>query len=164
MFVRKKKIKGKEYAYLVENKYINGRVKQKVKRYLGKVFRFDRSGDFPITTVFDKGRIDAIKDLLKKELILRGFKVRGDVLERENVVIDLKKPEVLFKGRKACIELNEGFLCGYTLRKLYRLGDGDGFAVANALLSAGIKLSKDDFVKFFERYYGGEADEHEQAD
>ncbi len=65
MFIRKKKIKGKEYAYLVENKYINGRVKQKVKRYLGKVFRFDRSGDFPITTVFDKGRIDTIKDLLK---------------------------------------------------------------------------------------------------
>jgi len=156
MFIRKKKIKGKEYAYLVENRYVKGKVKQKVKKYLGKVFKFERSSDFPVTTVFDKSREEAVKDLLKKELILRGFRVREGVLEKEGVVVDLDKCKVCFKNRNVCIELNEGFLCEYTLRRLLGLKEGDGYAVANALLGAGLKLSKDDFVKFFEKYYGGE--------
>ncbi|MBW6462275.1 MAG: hypothetical protein K0B07_04475 [DPANN group archaeon] len=35
MFLRKKMIKGHEYWYLVENKWIDGKSKQRVVRYLG---------------------------------------------------------------------------------------------------------------------------------
>ncbi|MBU1004573.1 MAG: hypothetical protein KJ561_01985 [Nanoarchaeota archaeon] len=35
-FIRTKKINGKLYYYLVENTRINGKVKQKVIRYIGK--------------------------------------------------------------------------------------------------------------------------------
>jgi hypothetical protein len=35
-FVRIKKVKGIEYAYYVENKKIDGKVKQTIKQYLGR--------------------------------------------------------------------------------------------------------------------------------
>jgi len=34
-FIRKKKIKGISYYYLVENRRINGKVRQKVLKYIG---------------------------------------------------------------------------------------------------------------------------------
>lgn len=36
MFARRKRINGNNYYYLVENRRVNGKVVQKVKRYLGK--------------------------------------------------------------------------------------------------------------------------------
>lgn len=35
MFIRKKKVKGKIYYYIVENKLIDGKTKQTVLMYLG---------------------------------------------------------------------------------------------------------------------------------
>lgn len=43
MFLRKKMIKGHEYWYLVENKWVGGRSKQKVVKYLGSRGSFDMS-------------------------------------------------------------------------------------------------------------------------
>ncbi len=37
MFIRKKKVRGKNYYYIVENKLVDGKVKQKVLMYLGNV-------------------------------------------------------------------------------------------------------------------------------
>lgn len=34
-FIRKKKIKGKNYYYIIEAKLVNGKPKQKVLKYLG---------------------------------------------------------------------------------------------------------------------------------
>jgi len=47
VYVRIKKIKGKEYAYLVENKWNKKlkRPKQKVKAYLGKFYKKDTKGE-----------------------------------------------------------------------------------------------------------------------
>ena len=42
-FFRIKKIKGNEYAYRVENEWKKGTSVQKVKGYLGRVFRFEKS-------------------------------------------------------------------------------------------------------------------------
>ena len=35
-FIRSKKIKGQTYYYIVENRLVEGKVRQKVLRYLGK--------------------------------------------------------------------------------------------------------------------------------
>ena len=35
MFIRKKKVRGKLYYYIVENKLVDGKVKQTVLMYLG---------------------------------------------------------------------------------------------------------------------------------
>ena len=36
-YIRSKKVKGKIYYYVVEGKIINGKVKQKVLKYLGSI-------------------------------------------------------------------------------------------------------------------------------
>ena len=41
MFVRAKTVKGKKYGYLVENTWKRGKVKQVVKKYLGRVVTLD---------------------------------------------------------------------------------------------------------------------------
>ena len=37
MFIRKKKVRGKIYYYIVENKLVDGKVKQTVLMYLGNI-------------------------------------------------------------------------------------------------------------------------------
>ena len=37
VYIRSKKIKGKTYYYIVEGKLVNGKVKQKVIRYIGNI-------------------------------------------------------------------------------------------------------------------------------
>lgn len=41
-YIRNKKIKGHTYYYIVEGKLVRGKVKQKVKRYLGNVENIDK--------------------------------------------------------------------------------------------------------------------------
>ena len=46
-YIRKKKIKGKSYYYIVEGQYTaNGKLKQKVIRYLGNVETILKKFDF----------------------------------------------------------------------------------------------------------------------
>ena len=45
-YIRSKKIKGYTYYYLVEGKLVEGKVKQKVKRYLGNVRHIEEVFDF----------------------------------------------------------------------------------------------------------------------
>ena len=45
-YIRSKKIKGNTYYYIVEGKLIRGKVKQKVKRYLGNVIHIEKVFDF----------------------------------------------------------------------------------------------------------------------
>ncbi len=40
-FLRKKEIKGHEYWYIVENRWVDGKPRQKVLKYLGKRENFD---------------------------------------------------------------------------------------------------------------------------
>jgi hypothetical protein len=46
VYIRSKKVKGHTYYYIVEGKLVNGKVKQKVKRYLGNVDNIEKVFDF----------------------------------------------------------------------------------------------------------------------
>lgn len=51
VYIRSKKVKGHTYYYIVEGKLVSGKVKQKVKRYLGNVDHIEKVFDF-----YDKNR------------------------------------------------------------------------------------------------------------
>ena len=84
-FVRTKKIKGNEYAYIVENKWKKrgNKVKQKTKKYLGRVYRFDRVNVMDFYEHYDISDVDEylkqnskdkiILDLIKLGLFNYGF-------------------------------------------------------------------------------------------
>ena len=69
-FFRIKKINGKEYAYIVENKWKGNSSKQKVKGYLGRVYRFDEKNNVEFLT-FNK--IENLEFYIKETQIKKIF-------------------------------------------------------------------------------------------
>ena len=107
-FIRTKKIKGAEYAYIVENQWKRKgkKVKQKSKKYLGRVYRFDRANlmDFAafyniddINDYVDRATVEKILvDLIKLELFNYGFKeAKEGIWQRECCFFDLKKKKFI---------------------------------------------------------------------
>ncbi len=135
MFVRTKKIKNKEYAYLVENEWTSKGTRQKVKKYLGKVIKPVRASPNDYKIDEKKKYETAIKALIKHEL------ENHNVKETKNMVV----------------AMNEGFLCPETLQQLLTIKadqegrpDKEGEKLATALLEAGLNLAGAEFGKLFE--------------
>jgi len=129
-YIRTKKIKGVEYAYIVETKrYRKKKVKQKPKKYLGRVYRFDRKNmmdfyefhDIEDVNDYISGRtVEMIlNDLVKVEIYNHGFEEKSGKWYNKGCVVNIKKKEVLNeKGNRIALALNEGFLTSYALRKI----------------------------------------------
>ena len=110
MFVRTKKIKGQRYAYLVQNKWVDGQVKQKVKKYLGKVYSPEKISETPfyeqhVNYDENENHKNMIKDIVKLELVNHGFAILDDkTLSKEDVLVDVAKCKVKTKNGKKGIE------------------------------------------------------------
>ncbi|MBD3304184.1 hypothetical protein GF343_03495 [Candidatus Woesearchaeota archaeon] len=153
-FVRIKKLKGKEYAYLVENEWTINGSRQKVKAYLGRVVKPLREKE-KITDIQDLDYKDAVIALVKQELVNHGF---SEDLKYDCVTVDLVEQKILNGKRNAVIALNEGFLCSQTLKDALEIQptgheEKAGIQLAKALLESGLRLPKDTFVQLFEKIY-----------
>ncbi|MBT3691222.1 hypothetical protein HOG16_03205 [Candidatus Woesearchaeota archaeon] len=149
MFIRKKKIRGKEYAYLVENRYNKKKKqsRQKSTSYLGKVI---------ILSSADRQTVaSTLKEAIINELTNVGFKFKDNQLVKDSIVIDLNTVEVKENNKKVCLELNEGFLCTLTLNNLINFNSQNLnqkeiiHQLANSFVSAGINLHHESFVNIF---------------
>ena len=162
MFIRIKKIKNNHYAYLVENKWRKRRknkVKQKTLKYLGKIYKVGKESA-PRNINSEEFKNTSIKkliiELIRNELNSHNFKeIKNNIFELDNSLVDLEKKEVINKNSKKqiCLELNNNFLCSYTLRKLLNFKPKKnltkiqiGKQLANTFESAGISISKEVFV------------------
>ena len=155
-FFRIKKIKGKEYVYVVENEWKAGSSRQRVKDYLGRVFRLDLKNDIDfkrfIKTDSIKNYIDGngsskiINDLLEWELFR--FNVDKGIFS-----IDLIGKKIQKNERNVALLINEGFLCSLTLRGLFEFKPGeentDAYLFARAFVEAGVKVPQEVFVGLF---------------
>ena len=165
-FIRVKEIGKKyRYAYLVENKW-RKRLKegkkgsrQKVSKYLGKVLKLEVVENKEFIPGKYKTKSEIIEDLSKYELMIRGFSEKNGIMEKDDLRYDLKlRKFVDSKGEdvKVVIEMNEGFFCKNTIRKLLNFkakGDDErevGINVAKAFLETGLKVPNEIFVEFFE--------------
>ena len=153
-FVRVKKLKGKEYAYLVENTWQDKGSRQKVKAYLGRVIKPLRQKE-GLVDVAGMQFQDAVIALIKQELLNHGF---GENLELEKVKADLLNKSFISGSRNVVLALNEGFLCTHTITEVLDFKSAGyeeqvGAKLATALVEAGLKLPKDVFVALFEKIY-----------
>ena len=160
-FFRIKKIKGKEYSYLVENEWKKKGSRQKVKGYLGRVYRFNLTNDIDFLKYVnienfqdyiennDENKI--IKDLVEWEL----FKFEVD---KEHFEIDLHKKIIQKNDKNVAFLINDGFMCWLTLKNLLDFkpeGDEqtDGYRFARAFVETGIKVPQEVFVGLFGKLY-----------
>ncbi len=173
-FIRVKKIKGKSYAYVVENRWrkrVKGGKKgarQKVRGYLGRVYYFNRTRNIDFTNYLRIKDINgylkkigfskAIIELVRLELLNHGFNEEEDnTYSKDGIIVRLDKDKFSIKGSgkgKSVIAMNEGFLCKETFNRLvnFRSRGNErevGIKLANALVEAGLKVQDDVFVGLF---------------
>jgi len=165
MFIRTKKVKGYEYAYIVANKWKKGKVKQKTKKYLGRVYRFEKSANvsffefYNITSmesyVKNTPKIKILKDLIQLELHNHGFQKHGDVWQNKSCYVDVSNLRIFNnKGKNIALAFNDGFLTNYTIRTIIRIKpttDQDVYRLAKAFVEAGINIPKEIFVGIYNK-------------
>lgn len=170
MFIRTKRIKGNDYAYLVRNVWRkrpkNGKKgsRQKVSKYLGRIYRFENIYHNSFVEfykiknideyIINKAKKDVIKDLIRLELVNVGFKEQGSLLVNDDLKFDIDN---LTFSDNTVIEMNEGFLCKETISKIINFKAGDeereGYNLANAFVEAGLKVQKEVFVEYYKRFF-----------
>lgn len=138
MFVRVKKVNGKEYAYLVENIWKEGKTRQRVKKYLGPVVRMHgQKKPLPPRTGTYR---DAIMELIRHEVEGTGIAVG-------------KRGSIRRDGREVVAAINHGYLCTHTARQLLDTRQIEeprkGEHLAELLTRAGITIRKDTFVSLY---------------
>lgn len=158
-FIRIKRINGKEYAYLVENKWYKRRSKgkskgcrQKVSKYLGKVYSFDKAQNHDF---FNFGKIENVEqylinntqDNIIKDLVI--WELFRHNVNIDEFSIDFNNKKVTKSKKGVSIKINEGFLCSYTLRRLFNLKKDDSYYLAKCFVDAGIEVPKEIFVGLF---------------
>ena len=148
VFFRIKKIKGKEYAYIVENMWKMKGSRQRVKEYIGRAYRFDLNNDVDFwhfvkaqnseeyLTQMDIKKI--ISDLIEWEL----FKFN---IDRQQFCIGLNDKKVQRNKKDIALLINDGFMCSLTLKNLLEFKiendeEKDGYRFARAFVEAGIKV------------------------
>lgn len=155
MFIRIKKIKGKPYAYKIENVWTKKGSRQKGTKYLGKVVEPMKKEDFPFDVSDNSDYKDSAKKLIKRELSRHGF---NEELKLENVNVNIEEKKVREKNKSVVIKMNEGYLCDETLKKVveYVPSQGKheeeiGYELAEVFVNAGINVEKEMFLKLFEK-------------
>jgi len=166
-FIRTKKIKGNEYAYIVENTWKRKKTKQKTKKYLGRVYRPDRvnmmdfyefysigdSGQY----IQEKSKEEIIEDLVKLELFNYGFTETKGVWGRNGCFFRIKDKKVYNKrGNHVAIAFNEGYLTTYALKNILSFRaeiEEEGYDFAKLMVEAGLAIPQDIFVGIFSKVY-----------
>lgn len=167
MYIRVKKIKGKEYAYLIQSRWKkrnkNGKKgpRQKVRGYLGRVHRFKVKNNIGFFDFFSTKDIDKyIKKNSKEKIIndLIEWEIHKHKINRKDFLIDFKNKKIIKKGKNVVIGINDGYLCGETIKKLLNFRNKEeeqqGYRLAKRFVQAGIKVPHEVFVGYFEKVSG----------
>ncbi len=162
-FIRTKKIDGKEYAYLVENRWYKRRHKgknkgprQKVSKYLGRVYSFNKAENIDFYSFKNinndieqylknnrNNKNQIFRDLVEWELFRHG-------ISKEEFTIDYSNKKIINKNNKeVSLRMNEGFLNSFTLGRLFNLKAGNSYYLAKCFVEAGVEVPKEVFVGVF---------------
>lgn len=138
MFVRKKKVKKNVYGYLVESKYTKKGSRQKVKKYLGRVFEAEN-------------KLESFNNETYTGLLKEFF---DSLSLPPNVFLDCKNKRILFNNKECVLQVRDGFVYSDLMKKLFKLSrkeeDTPGQELAELLSSTGMVFSEEFFVKLYQ--------------
>jgi len=156
-FIRIKKVKAYEYAYLVENSWKKRKKssRQKTMKYLGRVHKLEQKYDSEVE-LKDASVREQLKQLLINHLEDYGFEKKENNHILENFSIDTNNHSVQKSKREISLQMNEGFMNSYTLKNLINFkpaGDEQEIAYnfANAFVSAGINVPQETFIQLYSK-------------
>jgi hypothetical protein len=175
MFIRIKKIKGIEYAYLVKSVWQKKTARQKVVKYLGRVHILTPTKPIDFQTFLNDNKLKINEKTTIKQIIQHlmvwtvqqhGFS-KDPLVQKKwlfnhgKIVADPTKLKIHTKDRELTLKLNEGYMNSYTLKELYKIKLSKkveeqrqaATLLANAFVNAGIKVPQDIFIDIFQRIY-----------
>jgi hypothetical protein len=165
-FLRVKKIKGKEYCYVVENKWTKKKgARQTVKEYLGPVVRCEIgqldfnefNGIKDIRKFYIKKKVEIIlKDIILWELSRAGFVEDSQHFRKDDVEVSKRSFLPNRNGRGVVLALNEGYFCPFTVKKILKFdksGDmeTDGIPFARLFVDAGLMPPPEVMVVLYQK-------------
>lgn len=167
-YIRTKKISGSRYAYLVDNVWEDGRSRQKVRKYLGKVYalkktkgrlQFSSTVGQDLDEYMEEAKAASLTgDAARYELLKHGFEQKDELLVSGKLVVDMKARRVYSrKDKDVVLGLNEGYLCEETLNGIFSaklFGEDDreqGLGLARLFVDAGIQIPKEIFISLFSK-------------
>lgn len=153
-YIRIKNISNNPYAYLVESQKTSSGPRQKVKQYLGRVYKIEKKNLFTVNDT------DVLNNLVLSELKSRGFKEKKRSFVYNNLIYSKKDfsltKKIKFENKKeAVIKLNNGYLCSFSLQRIVNFKkttdlNKDAHRLAKYFLQAGLEISEEDFVQFYQ--------------
>lgn len=173
MFVRIKKIKGLEYAYLVKNIWKGKTPRQKVVCYLGRIHAPLKG----ITCSFDEFCVQEKKQMAEKttyqEIVHALFEwtlfQHGFTKDQKNksfytfgkIIADPEKYILRTKKRAVTIKINEGYMNNFTIKELLNIKLSKQIdeprqaatMLAKAFVNAGIAIPQNVFIDVFQKVY-----------
>lgn len=160
-FFRIKRIKGKEYVYIVKNEWQRGGSRQKVEGYLGRAHRLELKENLDFLKFVNAENLEdyASKQEFRKILNdLVGWELFRFGIGRHGFSVDIDKKEIKNKKKNVVLVINDGFMCSLTLKNLidFKTEDDDardGYRLARAFVEAGVKVPQDVFVSLFGKLY-----------
>ncbi|MFW5852650.1 MAG: hypothetical protein ACOCUR_01335 [Nanoarchaeota archaeon] len=178
MFIREKIIYNKPYAYLVKTRWDkrSKKVKQKVHKYLGKIYKlekvrnilFEEYFSFELETYVEETDLkDILYNLIEVELFRHGFEKseKGDLMVLGDISIPLSPKDI-----EKVYQMNEGYLNKYTLKEImryYTLLDESinnvPFRFAALFVNAGINIDKDLFIQLYQKLFSDNIDSKHSA-
>jgi hypothetical protein len=147
------------YAYLARMKSLKRHPKQKIVKYLGRVYTPKKQED-KLQEIQEGSWRTMLENLLKNELKNHGYKeITPKKLQDTEIIIDLETQEVktLKTGKRATICMNQGLLCNETLKKVvrYRPPKEDIKTIskhfAKTIVEAGIMASNQTLMVIFKK-------------
>ena len=144
-YIRVKRISKYKYAYLVESVSSPKGPRQKVKKYLGKVYDV---GEVSRDSVSGKSRKEFVRELIRD--VLREFNSSEIKVDYDSFSFAKKSSR-----KDVVLKVNDGFLCEFTVNlilKFRKSGDlqKDGYKLAKYFLDAGLPVSQEEFVEFYQ--------------
>lgn len=172
MFVRLKKLKGYNYAYLVVNQWTKKGPRQKIKKYLGRCIHLDKKTDLEIGIknikefVYGNEPKKILSKVFEHELLKFGFKKdtqRPGFMFFEEIEAKPKTFKLYHKENKndIVLKINEGYLCEYLLKKILKFSkkdneeevqNNDAIRFAELFIMAGINIDKNIFIELFQKF------------
>ena len=158
-FFRIKKIKGKEYLYLVENEWKRKTSRQKVINYIGRIYKFEKTSDSDFLSSKKIGNVEnyvhsnsyenIIKDLVEFEL--------SKLKTENNFSVNFQNKSVDIKRKPVAVQIKNGYFCGITLKNLISFQkeneELDGNRLARCFVESGIDIPHDLFIAIFNKMY-----------
>jgi uncharacterized protein YejL (UPF0352 family) len=161
MFIRPKRIKKHEYAYLVRNRWTKKGTRQKA-RYLGRIHELQKQSDIPYPMdsrfLLRASAREIVESLVSWVLEAHGFKKDKSLLALGDIEVNLNSATVKQGSQDIVLRIGEDYMCRDSLRKLQRFksdkdAKGVGLDLAKAFIGAGIQVPPEIFVIVFQKTY-----------